>query len=223
VVLWLVGAGLALIVVVAVAIIGLWPRDDDAPSAIAPGTTLFPDGGASAPASARASASVSAKVLASASPSATPGATSRTTAAAGRSAPGAPPVSAPPSETLAPPAADRVGSITGPGGHCLDIRGGIAFPGGAVSAYACNGTPSQRWTLAADGTLRAGGSCAAPDGSDVHLTVCGDSGQWRAGPGQTLVNVGTGQCLTDPDNGATTGARMILTACGGSGQRWTGP
>src|SRR4051794_37153698 len=37
VVLWLVGAGLALIVAVAVAIIGLWPHGDDAPGPWRPG------------------------------------------------------------------------------------------------------------------------------------------------------------------------------------------
>jgi hypothetical protein len=222
VVLWLVGAGLALIVAVAVAIIGLWPHGDDAPEAVAPGTTMFPDGGAASP-SAGASVSPSAKASASRSPSA-----ARTTPPAGApaagSAPGVPPVSPSPSATLAPPpASDQVGPITGAGGLCLDIRGGIALPGGAVSAYPCNGTPSQRWTVAADGTLRAAGSCAAPDGSNVHLTGCDESGQWRAGPGGTLVNVGTGRCLTDPDNGAQTGRRMTLAACGGSGQRWVLP
>jgi hypothetical protein len=186
-VLWLVGAGLALILVAAVAVVALWPGGDEDRSAALPGTSVLPGSGA-APASA------------------------------------SPPRSAAPSETLAPPpAVDRIGAITGPGGHCLDLRGGVALPGGAVSAYACNGTPSQRWTLGADGTLRVGGMCATPDGSAVHLGGCDASAQWRAGSGGTLVNAGAARCLTDPDNGTTTGARMTLATCGGTGQRWTLP
>jgi hypothetical protein len=158
---------------------------------------------------------VSASASASTSPSApASGATGSATAS--------PPRSAPPSATLAPPpAADRTGAIVGAGGHCLDIRGGVALPGGAVSTYACNSTPSQRWTLAADGTLRVGGRCAAPDGSAVHLADCDASPQWRAGAGGTLVSVGGAGCLTDPDNGTKTGGRMTLAACGAAGQRWS--
>jgi hypothetical protein len=85
--------------------------------------------------------------------------------------------------------------------------------------------PTQRWTVAADGTLRASSMCAKPDGGEVHMVGCGadQSGQWRAGPNDTLVNLGTNQCLTDPDNGTKTGGRMRLAACGGAGQSWRLP
>jgi hypothetical protein len=219
-VLWLVGAGLALILVAAVAVVALWPGGDEDRSAALPGTSVLPGGGAAPVTAAAPSVRASAKASASASASASPSA--RTSSAARASA--SPPRSAAPSETLAPPpAVDRIGAITGPGGHCLDLRGGVALPGGAVSAYACNGTPSQRWTLGADGTLRVGGMCATPDGSAVHLGGCDASAQWRAGSGGTLVNAGAARCLTDPDNGTTTGARMTLATCGGTGQRWTLP
>jgi hypothetical protein len=217
-VLWLVGAGLALILVAAVAVIALWPGDDENTPAALPGTSVLPNGapasGTGTAPSARASASVSASASASTSPSAS-------ASSAKGSATASPRRSAPPSATLAPPpATDRTGAIVGAGGHCLDIRGGVALPGGAVSTYACNNTPSQRWTLAADGTLRVGGMCAAPDGSAVNLVGCEASAQWRAGGGGTLVSVGAG-CLTDPDNGTKTGGRMTLAACGAAGQRWT--
>jgi Ricin-type beta-trefoil lectin domain len=105
------------------------------------------------------------------------------------------------------------------------VRGGITLLGSPASVYDCNGTLSQRWTVAADGTLRVAGSCALADGGAVQIGTCGDSapGQWRAGPGASLVNVGTGQCLSDPDNGAKTGNRLQLAACGGNGQRWALP
>lgn len=86
----------------------------------------------------------------------------------------------------------------------------------------CNGTLSQRWTVAADGTLRVSGTCAAADGStQVAVGPCGDaaSGHWRAGAGGTLVNAASGQCLTGPADGN----RVRVAACGSGGQAWALP
>src|SRR4051812_282760 len=210
-VLWLVGGGLALIVVAAVAVIALWPGADAGPPAALPGAVL-PTGGPGRTSAPAPAPPTPAKATAGASASATAGASASPTAAG--SAPGSPRPSAPASATLAPPpAADLVGAIVGSGGHCLDVRGGIALPGSAVSAYACNSTPSQRWTLGADGTLRVDGMCATPDGSAVHLGVCDTSAQWRAGSGGTLFNVSAANCLTDPSAGAQTGQPMTLAPC----------
>jgi hypothetical protein len=225
-VMWLVGAGLAVVVAAAVAIFALWPSGDDDRSGRAqpaPGVSLNVNGGGPA-----ASAGPSGRASVPASP--TPTGTARLSLPApppGGTATGQPggSAAAPPAATLAPPpAGDLVGAITGPGGHCLDV-GGIGLPGSPATARACNGTPSQRWTVAADGTLRAGGMCAKPDGGEVHLLSCtaDQSGQWRAGPGDTLVNLGGNQCLTDPDDGSRTGGRMRLAACGAAGQRWKLP
>jgi hypothetical protein len=105
------------------------------------------------------------------------------------------------------------------------VAGGIVFPGSPLAVSTCNGTLSQRWTIATDGTLRVSGSCATADGDAVEVAACGDAatGQWRAGPGGTLVDVDSGRCLTDSANGAENGARVRLAACGGTGQRWTLP
>jgi Ricin-type beta-trefoil lectin domain len=220
-VLWLVGAGLALIVVAAVAIIALWPGGDEDTRTAQPATSMLPGGGHVPSTGPTGRPSPTAKASASASASATPRATGSPTAAG--STPASPPRSAPPAATLAPPpAVDRVGAISG-GGHCLDILGGLALPGAAATSYACNGTASQRWTLAVDGTLRDGGMCASTDGSTVRLGGCDASAQWRAGSGGTLVSVSSGKCLTDPSNGAKTGERMTLATCGGAGQRWVLP
>jgi hypothetical protein len=224
-VMWLVGAGLAVVVAAAVAIFALWPSGDDDRSGRAqpaPGVSLNVNGGgpaASAGPSGRASVPASPTPTGTAKlslPAPPPGATA--TAPGGSAA-------TPPTATLAPPpAADLVGAITGPGGHCLDV-GGIGLPGSPATTRACTGTLSQRWTVGADGTLRAGGMCAKPDAGEVHLLSCtaDQSGQWRAGPGDTLVNLGSNRCLTDPDNGTRTGGRMRLAGCGGAGQRWTLP
>jgi hypothetical protein len=49
----------------------------------------------------------------------------------------------------------------------------------------------------------------------------GDSGQWRAGPGGSLVNPSSGRCLTDPGK---SGAITEVAACtGGDDQRWSLP
>jgi hypothetical protein len=224
-VLLLVGGGLALILAAAVAVIALWPSGDDPQSAVQPGSTIWPNGSGGPATTPAPSARVSGSAAGKASTSVTTSPRG-TTGAPTRRVPGAPPASPRPTTLGPPPAADRVGTITGAGGHCLDIRGGIALLGSPVSAYACNNTSSQRWTLAADGTLRVGGSCAAADGAAAtHLAGCDSSsaGQWRSGPGGTLVNVGTSRCLTDPDNGAKTGGAMTLAACGAAGQRWVLP
>ena len=215
---WLLGAGLALIVAIVVTMVTLWPGSGDNPSAaVPPSAFAWPAGGDSAPPSA---ASPSAPVRSSPSPSASPS-PSVTRSPGPSSTPPSPP-SPPPSATLAPPpAADRVGTIIGPGGACLDVSAGVVLPGGTVATRRCNGTLSQRWTVAADGTLRVGGSCAEGGGSgQVTVGTCGTaaSAQWRSGAGGTLVNVGTGTCLTgSADN------QVRLAACGADGQRWTLP
>lgn len=130
-----------------------------------------------------------------------------------------------PSATLAsPPASNRVGALTSAGGRCLDAEAGLAVLGTRLAVGGCNDSLSQRWTMAADGTLRAGGSCAEATGDEsVRLAICGsaDAAQWRAGPGKSLVNLGGGRCLADPGDG---GRMVRLAPCdGGSGQRWTVP
>ena len=219
---WLVGGALVLILAIAGGVVAIWPggdHDAGAPpeSAVWPQVSARPTASAQQAASPSAATSVSASSLLSSrsvSASATPStpATTTTTAA----------TTPPTSGTLAPPAADRSGAVTGAGGHCLDVKGGISLIGSPLSVYDCNSTLSQKWTVGTDGTLRNSGGCASADGAEVRVSGCGsgDSGQWRAGSGGTLVNVASGQCLSDPDNGSRTGGSLRLAACGGSGQQW---
>jgi hypothetical protein len=238
-VLWLVGVGIAIAVAAVAGLIALWPRGEEAPPTVAvpPDSVAWPrdsgpssavSGGAPARSTAPSSAATTSKPTskpAAQSTTAAPGGATTTTAPQDPGAPRpAPPKTTAP--TLAPPpASDRVGPITA-AGRCLDVANGIVFPGSSVAVYECNGTLSQRWTVASDGTLRAAGSCATADGSGaVEIAGCGDAttGQWRGGPGGTLVNVESGRCLTDPTDGDENGARVRLAACGGSGQRWALP
>jgi hypothetical protein len=223
-VLWLVTAGLAVVLGAAAVTIVLWPSGDGGGNRAGAGTgATLPIGGTGPQASASAGASASASPSASPSASVTlslPAPPGNGKASRGATSP--PPAGA---ATLAPPpASDTVGTVTGPGGHCLAM-GGLGLPGSPAVAQTCNGTSYQRWTAAADGTLRVSGMCAVPDGSSVEMVSCGSgqAGQWRTGPNSTLVNLAGNLCLTDPDNGARTGGRMQLAACGGAGQRWALP
>ena len=220
-VLWMVGAGLVLSLAAAGLVVAIWPRhhDDPGPVGMAPGAPVLPAADADSSAAARATTHSAPSAASSSSPLPSRSASKSSVPSAVTSAP-------PTSTTLAPPAADRAGAITGSGGHCLDVKGGIVLFGSELSVYDCGGGMSQQWTVASDGTLRSTGQCAAAGGDDtVQLSACGtaDSQQWRAHSGGMLLNVGTLQCLTDPSNGAKTGLSMRLAECGGTGQHWSLP
>jgi hypothetical protein len=127
--------------------------------------------------------------------------------------------------TLAPPpASDRTGSVRAASGRCLAMGGLLGLDGSPVQVTGCADLPVQKFTLAADGTLRVSGRCAQASGAGtVHIEQCGDaaSAQWRAGPASSLVNPSTGQCLTDPGRaGATT---RVASCTGDSDQSWSLP
>lgn len=236
---WLIGSGLALVIAVAVTMFALWPgNEEETPTAAAPrpappaaGQPGSPEG--SAPAGApsagpsKGSASPSAtgaKGSAATKPPAAPGINTPNfplpPAGNGNGNGNGPPTQTTPPATLAPPpAADRVGPVVAASGNCLDIDAGILLLGDELVARDCNNTSSQRFTLAKDGTLRVGGSCAVQEGGEVKVRVCNNAaaGQWRAGPGNTLVNNGSKQCLSSNDND------VAVVACGGSGQNWALP
>ncbi|MEV4640897.1 RICIN domain-containing protein [Actinoplanes sp. NPDC049548] len=136
-------------------------------------------------------------------------------------------VSSPAPTLSAVPEADRTGAITGAGGLCLDLNGGVPADGNHVQMYECNGTAAQIWTLTSEGTLRVVGRCAGPvDDGTVRIAACDGraAAQWRAGPNQSLVNVAIGGCLTDPANGAGPGAGVRVAGCTGApGQHWRLP
>jgi hypothetical protein len=161
----------------------------------------------------------------------TSAATAAPSAPAAGPGPGASAVSTPPPAAvprpIAPTEAERAGAITGPGGRCLDVVGDGRTRGHRLHVQNCDGSAAQTWTLPADGTLRTGGRCGQPteDGSVKLLDCDGRAiGQWRRGGDGTLVNVGTGNCLTDPDNGERNGSEVRVRSCdGGAAQQWSVP
>jgi len=51
------------------------------------------------------------------------------------------------------------GQITGVGGFCVDVQGGVASEGAPVIYVPCNGGQSQHWTVANGAIVGIGGQC----------------------------------------------------------------
>ncbi|MER7597157.1 ricin-type beta-trefoil lectin domain protein [Streptomyces hydrogenans] len=123
------------------------------------------------------------------------------------------------------------GTLTGLAGKCLDVAGAATADGTAVQLHGCNGTAAQRWTLAADGSVRALGKCldvaggAVADGTKVQLYTCNGTGaqRWRYDPvTHDVVNAAADKCLDVTGNSSADGTRaQIWTCTGGANQKWT--
>ncbi|WP_312883297.1 ricin-type beta-trefoil lectin domain protein [Streptomyces nymphaeiformis] len=123
------------------------------------------------------------------------------------------------------------GPMTGLAGKCLDVAGAATADGTPVQLYTCNGTTAQRWTLSADGTVRALGKCldvtgaATADGTKVQLYTCNGTGaqRWSYDPGtHDVVNTAANKCLDVTGNTSADGTRtQIWTCTGGANQKWT--
>nr|WP_229891323.1 lectin [Streptomyces lavendofoliae] len=123
------------------------------------------------------------------------------------------------------------GTFTGLAGKCLDVAGGATADGTGVQLYTCNGTAAQRWTLAADGSVRALGKCldvtgaSTADGARVQLYTCNGTGAQRWSYNATthdLVNVTADKCLDVTGNSPGDGTPAQIWSCtGGANQKWT--
>jgi len=208
----------------------LRPAEDDRPPATARPAPPLPGPSASAVAAPVASAgTISTAPSAGTSSSATtrPAATTTTVPVPARpgDAAGTPSAPGAPGGTLVPPpGTPRTGPITAAGGRCLSLGGLLGLDGSPVRTTGCSGVSYQRWTVATDGTLRVTDRCArvTADGT-VRIGGCDDqpAGQWRAGPRGSLVNPGTGRCLTDP--GSLTATVTVTECTGAANQTWTLP
>jgi hypothetical protein len=122
------------------------------------------------------------------------------------------------------------GVAVGPGGLCVDVRGGVPAEGQPVQLYTCNFTAAQQLTYSADGTARMLGRCLTPGGTGngatiTTVTCTGSATQtWTRQTDGTLVN-GSGRCLDDPSGNTTPGAvQLQLYDClGGTPQTWRLP
>ncbi len=132
---------------------------------------------------------------------------------------------------LLPASAAVAGPITGLGGACVDVAGADRANGTPIQLYRCNGTEAQRWTVGADGSIRALGKCldvtaaATTNGTPIQLYDCNGTGAqtWSA-TGGALVNTGSGRCLDATGRSAADGTRLQIWTCTGAGnQTWTLP
>lgn len=90
-------------------------------------------------------------------------------------------------------------------------------------ASKCNGHASQQWTAYSDGTLRINGKClditdhSTATGSTADPWACGGSPiqQWQIGQVSQnsfgpIINHGSGNALTDPDDSTVNGTQLLM-------------
>jgi DNA-directed RNA polymerase specialized sigma24 family protein len=122
------------------------------------------------------------------------------------------------------------GQISGVGGKCMEV-GDVA--GAFIQIIQCNSNAStQRWTVAADGTIRALGKClhvrnaGTTDGTEIQLQPCKSTPaqEWRSEKNGALKNPNSGRCLEAPTLNASDGTRLVLWKCSGAdNQYWDLP
>ncbi|WP_020523900.1 beta-1,3-glucanase family protein [Catelliglobosispora koreensis] len=123
-----------------------------------------------------------------------------------------------------PPAA---GTITGPGGKCVDVAGDDNGGNGtAVQLWDCQSNAvDQRWTHNANNSLTTLGRCldvvsgGTANGSKVQLWDCNGSGaqKWVQQADGSLRNPQSGRCLDSPSGATANGTRLQIWDCNGSG------
>nr|WP_233518112.1 glycoside hydrolase family 16 protein [Streptomyces corynorhini] len=122
------------------------------------------------------------------------------------------------------------GTITGLGGKCVDVDGANAANGTAVQLYDCNGTAAQKWTVAADGSIRALGKCldvkgnSTADGAQLQLWDCNGGGnqRWGISGARDVVNVQADKCMDATGNSSANGTKLQIWTCAGTpNQKWT--
>ncbi|MCM2416184.1 glycosyl hydrolase [Streptomyces sp. RKAG290] len=117
-----------------------------------------------------------------------------------------------------PPAGSGSGAVSGVGGKCVDVAGAGTVNGTAVQLWDCNGGSAQKWTVGADGTVRALGKCldvtgqGTVNGTKVQLWDCNGSGaqQWSAEADGHLKNPQSGRYLDVPGGSTVNGTRLQI-------------
>ena len=128
----------------------------------------------------------------------------------------------------------KVGTISGLGGKCLDIRSALQTEGTPVQLYTCNGSRAQNWTLPGDGTIRGINRCldvagsSVVKGAKVQIGLCnGRASQvwtFRGGTAQALVNTASGLCLDIPGAKSIDRVQLQIYNCNWSAaQKWVIP
>ncbi|MEU6773743.1 arabinofuranosidase catalytic domain-containing protein [Streptomyces sp. NPDC046759] len=118
------------------------------------------------------------------------------------------------------------GTITGPGGTCVDVAGDdTGADGAAVQLWGCQSwAEDQHWAHFADGSLRTLGRCLDVDGNGtvngtkVELWDCNGVGgqKWVQQGDGSLLNPQSGRCLDAPGGATGDGTRLQIWDCNGS-------
>ncbi|WP_369188640.1 arabinofuranosidase catalytic domain-containing protein [Streptomyces sp. R08] len=118
------------------------------------------------------------------------------------------------------------GTITGPGGKCVDVAADdTGGNGAAVQLWDCQTyAEDQHWQHNADGSLSTIGRCldivgnGTADGAKVELWDCNGVGgqKWVQQADGSLLNPQSGRCLDSPNGATTNGTRLQIANCNGT-------
>ncbi|MFC5204055.1 arabinofuranosidase catalytic domain-containing protein [Streptomyces kaempferi] len=118
------------------------------------------------------------------------------------------------------------GTITGPGGQCVDVSADdTGVNGAAVGLWNCQSyAEDQHWTHNAGGSLGTIGRCldtignGTANGTQVELWDCNGVGgqKWVQRADGSLFNPQSGRCLDSPDGATANGTRLRIWDCNGS-------
>jgi hypothetical protein len=143
---------------------------------------------------------------------------------------------------VAKPAADNGGTDPDTGGlgqihlpfagRCLQDPGNRTANGTHVEIEPCASGAAERWTVAADNTIRANGRCLTIAGSGAssgrQLVLAGCDGstrqRWAQGTNGELANPASGLCATDPGSSRRNGTVPTMGGCRASSyEQWALP
>lgn len=117
-------------------------------------------------------------------------------------------------------------------GKCVQDPGNRTANGTQVKIESCVTGATERWTTAADNTIRANGHCltiagsGGSNGRQLVLSGCGGGTRqrWMQGTDGELVNPASGLCVTDPGSSRANGTVPTMGACHvQSNEQWTLP
>ncbi|MFF3634487.1 arabinofuranosidase catalytic domain-containing protein [Streptomyces sp. NPDC002250] len=118
------------------------------------------------------------------------------------------------------------GTVTGPGGKCVDVAADdTGVNGAAVQLWDCQTyAEDQFWTHNPDGSLGTLGRCldisgnATANGTKVQLWDCDGAGgqRWVRQTDGSLLNPQSGRCLDSPGGATANGTRLQIWDCNGA-------
>jgi non-reducing end alpha-L-arabinofuranosidase len=118
------------------------------------------------------------------------------------------------------------GTITGPGGQCVDVIGDDSGTDGAVvDLWNCQSyAVDQHWTHNSDDSLSTLGRCLDIDGdgtavgTKVEIWDCNGVGgqKWVKQSNGSLLNPQSGLCLDDPSGNTANGTQLQIYTCNGT-------